>query len=432
MPTAGRWLVARAVLQFAVAGAVAVAIVGVATAIASRRVGEREAITEARTTTLIKAESVVEPASTDPLAGPNGDAANAARLTKLINERVLDPSLVRVKLWNADGDVVVSDEPRLVGQRFPLGESELAAMASGQIEASVSDLDEPENQYERELGTRLLEVYLPVYTPSGEPLLFEAYYRYNAVKASGARLWRSFAPIALGALIMLELVQIPLAWSLARRLRERLQERELLLQHTLEASDVERRQIASDLHDGVVQDLTGVAYKLSARARSGADDGSDELAETVRESIRSLRSLVIDLSPPNLREEGLESALHDLVDRARQSGLDASLDVSGLHRDLADRPASLVYRAAQEALRNSQQHAAASAVNVEVNDTERGVLLMVRDDGRGFDRATLAAREAQGHVGLKVLNGLVTDGGGTVKVDSAPGEGTTVVVEVPA
>src|SRR6478735_9078672 len=111
MRSPGRWLVARAVLQFTVAGVIAVAIVGVATAIASRRVGQREAIAEARTTTLIKAEGVVEPAITDALAGPNGDAANAARLTKLINERVLDSNLVRVKLWNSDGEVLVSDEP---------------------------------------------------------------------------------------------------------------------------------------------------------------------------------------------------------------------------------------------------------------------------------------------------------------------------------
>src|SRR3954452_13019946 len=270
MPTAGRWLVARAVLQFAVAGIVAVAIVGVATSIASGRVGEREAITEARTTTLIKAEGVVEPAITDALATSAGDPVATARLNEIIDSDIVDGSLVRVKLWRQDGVIVASDEPTLVGERFPLGDDEVSAMASGRIEASVSDLDEPENHLERQLGTKLLEVYLPVHAPDGTPLLFEAYYRYNNVQANGSRLWRSFAPIALGALVMLELVQLPLAWSLARRLRERLEERELLLQHTLEASEVERRQIASDLHDGVVQDLTGVAYKLSARARSGA------------------------------------------------------------------------------------------------------------------------------------------------------------------
>jgi len=56
----------------------------------------------------------------------------------------------------------------------------------------------------REIGAKLLEVYLPVHTPNGTPLLFEAYYRYNAVQANGTRLWRSFAPISLGSLVMLE------------------------------------------------------------------------------------------------------------------------------------------------------------------------------------------------------------------------------------
>ncbi|MEO5900524.1 MAG: histidine kinase [Ilumatobacteraceae bacterium] len=274
MRPAGRWLVARYVGQFAFAGLVAVAIVGVATSVASGRVGEREAVSEARTTTLIKAEGLVEPVLTDALL-TGEDAATVARLTTIVDRDVIDSSLVRVKLWRADGLILVSDEPRAVGLTFPLGEEETDAMASGRIVADVSDLGEPENVYERELGTKLLEVYLPVHAPGGAPLLFEAYYRYNVVQANGSRLWRSFAPIALGALVMLEIVQIPLAWSLARRLRQRLQEREGLLRHALEASEVERRHIASDLHDGVVQDLSGVAFALSARARSGGggDDG---------------------------------------------------------------------------------------------------------------------------------------------------------------
>ncbi len=186
---------------------------------------------------------------------------------------------MRVKIWNADGKILYSDEPRLIGEPYALGADELRSISSGAIDADVSDLSKPENRYERDSG-KLLEVYLPIRTPSGETLLFEAYYRYSLVEHIGSRLWRSFAPIALGALLMLELVQIPFAWSLARRLRARLQERELLLHRALEASEVERRQIASDLHDGAVQDLAGVAYALSAAARreeahgSAADAGS--------------------------------------------------------------------------------------------------------------------------------------------------------------
>src|SRR5262249_48763063 len=151
-----------------------------------------------------------------------------------------------------DGEIVYSNEPRLIGTRYPLGAGELAALNQGLIKAEASDLAAPENKYERQYK-KLLEVYLPIRVPDGSRLLFEAYYRYDGVSASGHRIWSSFAPVALGSLVALELLQIPLAWSLARRLRQRQMERELLLHRAIETSDVERRRIASDLHDGVVQ-----------------------------------------------------------------------------------------------------------------------------------------------------------------------------------
>ena len=256
----------RQVAGFAIAGIVAAVIVGSATAVASRRVGQREAIADARTNALIIAEGLIEPLLTDAFATGEDDVASA-RLSAVVRSDVLDDALVRVKVWAPDGTVLFSDDSRVIGQRFDLDGEELDSLRTGRIEAEVSDLAKPENRFERELGERLLEVYLPVHTPEGRPLLFEAYFLLDDVRANGSRLWRSFAPISLGALVMLEIVQLPLAWSLARRLRQRLQERERLLQRALEASEVERRQIASDLHDGVVQDLAGVAFALSARAR---------------------------------------------------------------------------------------------------------------------------------------------------------------------
>lgn len=434
-------IVTRHVGQFALAGLAAVAIVGWATSVASRRVGQREAIADARTTTLIKAEGLIEPALTDEFV-TRGDAVVATRLAEIVRQDVIDASLIRIKLWSPAGVILFSDEARLIGRRFELGADEVTSLTTGRIEAEVSDLGRPENSYERELGAKLLEVYLPVHTPGGEPLLFEAYYRLDDVHANGSRLWRNFAPISLGALVMLELVQIPLAWSLARRLRTRLEERERLLQRALDASAVERRQIASDLHDGVVQDLAGVAYALSARARRADPGGSAlasasdraevlALAETVRESIRALRSLVIDLSPPNLREEGLVSALQDLAQRTRDGGLDAQVDADGLREPLPDRVASLIYRSAQEGLRNASHHSSATSVRVRVAIEDEVAVLDVVDDGRGFDTATLPDREADGHVGLLALRGLVADGGGTLQVSSEPNRGTIMTVRVP-
>jgi signal transduction histidine kinase len=300
------------------------------------------------------------------------------------------------------------------------------------VDADVSDATEPENVFERGLG-KLLEVYLPIRTPSGQPLLFEAYYRYERVASKGSQLWRSFAPISLGALVMLELVQIPLAWSLARRLRQRMREREALLQRALEASEVERRQIASDLHDGVVQDLAGVAYALSAVARRPEGANGDQgligdAADTLRDSMRALRSLVVDIYPPNLSEEGIVSALTDLLARAETRGLRTELDAAALDRQLPAAAAGLVYRAAQEALRNVVNHADASEVRVRLATEEGRAVLEVDDDGRGFDQR---AEAPAGHVGLKALSGLVADAGASLAVRSTPQKGTSVRLEVP-
>ena len=235
----------------------ALAIVALATSVASRRVGEREAVADVRNRTVIRAQGFVEPALTDGVVDQSPDAIVV--VDAAVKRDVLDGSLVRVKIWDEDGTILYSDEPRLIGSRYSLGADERAAMRTGEIKAEVSDLAKPENRYERRYA-KLLEVYLPIDTPSGRRVLFEAYYRYALVVDKGRELWGNFAPITLGALVLLGLVQIPLAYSLARRLRQRSEERVALLRQTLEASDVERRQIASDLHDGVVQDLAGVAY----------------------------------------------------------------------------------------------------------------------------------------------------------------------------
>jgi signal transduction histidine kinase len=413
---------------------VALVIVGVATAIASRRVGEREAITNARTTTVIKAQGVVTPALTDAILDGGPTALDA--LDRVVRRDVLDRSLVRVKVWTQDGTIVYSDEPRLIGTRYALGADERAAIASGRIEAEVSDLGKPENRYERDQG-KLLEVYLPIATPSGEPLLFEAYYRYSLVASNGRQLWRSFAPIALGALVALELVQIPLAYSLARRLRQRSEEREALLLRAIEASDLERRHIASDLHDGVVQDLAGVAYSLSAQTRqTGADAPPDpktieSAASTVRTSIRALRSLIVDIYPPEFGEVSLESAITDLLARVSEQGIETRLDVEQLGGPIPEAVARLLYRATQEALRNVVSHSGARHVTVTLAVVGDRAVLDVVDDGRGFDADAVAAARSAGHFGITALRGLVTGAGGTLTLQSTPEVGTALHVEVP-
>ncbi|MEA3217266.1 MAG: two-component system, NarL family, sensor kinase [Acidimicrobiia bacterium] len=429
-----RWLVAKEVGQFTLAGLIAVAIVGFATNVASRRIGEREAIVDARTSALVLGQRQVEPVLTDPLA--TGDEAARQKVHNIVQKAMdEDASLVRVKIWSRDGIIVYSDEPKLEKLHFPLDQEEIAALDGSLIEADVSDLSKPENEYERGAG-KLLEIYLPIDSTGHQRYLFEAYYRYDRVARSGSRVWRSFAPTSIGALIALQLVQVPLAWSLARRLRERQREREGLLRRALEASDSERRRIASDLHDGVVQDLAGVAFGLSGAAR--ADDVSpgsagllDRAATDVRGSIKSLRSLLVEIYPPNLHQEGLETALTDLLARARGRNIATELDASGLEEELSEPVAGLLYRSAQEALRNVLKHARASTVSVKVSASDGVATLDVTDDGEGFDAESVERTTKTGHFGLQGLSDLVSDAGGTLEVHSAPSRGTHMRVEVP-
>jgi signal transduction histidine kinase len=428
-----RWPVARPVIQFFLVGLVAVAVVGIATAVAARRVGQREAIVDARTTTLVKAQTVVEPIVTNGLL--TAQPAAVRRVDAAVRHGVLDRSLVRVKIWTRDGRIVYSDESRLDGTTYHLGADEINALDKGVIEAEVSDLRKPENRFERPFS-KMLEVYLPIRTPSGERLLFEAYYRYNAVSASGNRIWKSFAPVSIGALVALELVQIPIAWSLARRLRERQRERERLLQQALDASDVERRRIAGDLHDGVVQDLAGVAFSLAGASRqqpspAGTTELLDQSAAQVRDSIKSLRSLLVDIYPPSLADAGLGSALTDLLAGLASRGVSTTLDTEALREPVDEDVARVIWRAAQECIRNVVTHSRASSARVRAATTDRAVELDVVDDGVGFDTELLQSRAADGHVGLRALRDLVRHSGGDVHVESTPGSGTAVHVEVP-
>ncbi|CAN5732426.1 sensor histidine kinase [soil metagenome] len=426
----GWGIVARPVLQFAFAGLTALLIVGIAVSVASRRVGQREATVDARSESLVKGQALVEPLLVDSLVDRDPDAI--AALGKVVEDEVLDDTLVRVKIWRADGTILYSDEPRLIGSRYDLGDEEREALRNATVEAEVSDLERPENRFERPQG-KLLEVYLPLRTPDGTAVLFEAYFRYDTVSASGSRIWRSFAPVTLGALIVLELIQIPLAWSLARRLRQRQLEREDLLNRALGASERERRRIAQDLHDGVVQDLAGVSYALAAASRRDEPVTSAELesaGEHVRASIEALRTLLVEIYPPNLAEEGLGAALADLVGRARATGLAVELDTSALVAPVPPVAAGLAYRSVQEALRNVVSHAAATSVVVRASSTADAVTAEVVDDGSGFEPGTVRSAD-DGHLGLAGLGGLAVDAGADLTVTSAPGNGTTLRIVVP-
>ena len=420
--------VGRPVAQFALTGFVALLLVGIAVGFFLRREATIQAVATARDLTRVTGTGVVEPVLTDAIVA--SDRAAVAALDRVVRARVLREPVVRVKLWTLDGRIVYSDEPRLIGDRFELADEDLEAVRDGRVEAETTDLTRQENRFERAYHS-LIEVYMPVHTPSGTPLMFETYIRASALSADANRLWLPLIPLLLGALVLLELILIPLAYSLARRVREGRRHEEVLLRRAVESSNNERRSIAADLHDGVVQELAALSYQLEASARQGSADASTlrSAADTTRGSIASLRSLLVEIYPPNLRDAGLEAALQGLVSSVRSRGFlaDLTYSASGV---IGDDAQALLFRAAQEALRNAVAHAKAKHITVAVSTRGDVASLDVVDDGRGFVPSPDGG--PPGHFGLRLLAELAEEAGGTCNVTSTPGEGTHVHVEIPA
>jgi signal transduction histidine kinase len=432
-----RRLLSNEVARFAAGGLLAACLVGAGTFFVVTRDAETQAIQHAKDITQVEATGIVQPALSDSLL--HRDPAAIGALGAIVRQRILSNDVVRVKLWTSDGTIIYSDESRLIGRQFTLDSAEQASFHGGAIDAGVSDLTDPENLYERSFG-KLLQVYLPVHTPGGTPLLFETYQRYQAITQYQQSVWESFLPVLLIGLAILFVVQIPLAVGMARRLRTSLAERQVLLERVINASEQERRRIARDLHDGVVQRLAGVTFSLSALARRLTSGGSSGTATNVpdvehaagetRAAMRDLRTLIVEIAPPNLHAEGIDNALRDLLEPLSGSGVAVTLDAP---RDtaLSATTTTLLFRVAQEALRNAGKHAGAANVEVRLQNRGDHVRLEIDDDGRGFSAEDLESRRRDGHVGLSLLRDLVADAGGSLHVESEPGRGTQVAVEVP-
>lgn len=425
----------RRIFAQLIAGAIVVIIaVGFAGVFAARRLAEAEAVSDAAKTTDLFANLLVQPEITDALL--TGDAAALAEIDHVVRDHVMDNSaVVRVKLWDTSGRIVYSDESRLIGQTFEIGEEEEEVFSDPQVRAEVSDLDEPENLYERDSG-QLLETYRPVWTPTGTPMLFEVYFRYDEVTDRSSQLWRGFAGITLSSLLLLVVLMLPIVWRLLDRVRRGQDQREALLQRAVDASDEERRRIAGTLHDGVVQDLAAASFAVSGAADRAGAAGQHQVADdvraaagTVRSAIGGLRTLLVDIYPAGLAAGGLSQALTDLAGGLRGRGIEVTLDLQV--EDLQEHTERLVYRTAKECLTNTARHSAATAVSVRVASEGEDMVLEIIDNGVGFDAEKVLAAPEEGHFGLRVLGDVAREAGAELSVLTAPGAGTRWLLRIP-
>lgn len=421
--------VRRSLRRFLAAAVTGLFVVSVASVLVaqnvSRNMAVRDAIAQGRTF----ARTVSAPLMHNGVS--RGDPESVAAFSEVMDNRLRESSMVRIKVWDASGTILWSDQAELRGRKFELDSEVMQLFESGGTVGYLTELDKPENVAERGEG-ELLEVYAAATSRTGERVIVESYWSTAQLEEHASAVLMRIAPLSVGALLLFALVVFPLAWSLARRVERVQGENGVLLQHALDASDLERLRIVRDLHDGVMQDVSAVGYELSAAATSMRGESElprllDGVADRVRRIGDALRSTMADIYPVNLSSHGLVPAVEELAARAQEEGgVTVSVAVVGMTNESFE-VTRLSYRVIREGLRNVVRHA--DARHAEVLATRDGdtVYLSVDDDGRGPG----GGDAAEGHLGLRLLRDTMHDVGGALEITPRPGGGTHLGVSFP-
>ena len=214
------------------------------------------------------------------------------------------------------------------------------------------------------------------------------------------------------------------------------EERQETREKIIFAQEIERRRLASDIHDGVIQSLAKIYYRIQACKRllsKNAQEAKQDLGEIeslVTESITETRRLVDSLRPPILDDIGLAPALEKYL---RRVGKENSLVVT-FHPDKSNSRMSpqaevALYRIVQEAVFNIQRHAKATHVEVGMVRKKDLLVLEITDNGQGFDLAAVNAEgDNWGLIGMQERAEVL---GGSLEIISNIGRGTKVVVKLP-
>jgi signal transduction histidine kinase len=225
--------------------------------------------------------------------------------------------------------------------------------------------------------------------------------------------------------------------DLYRRLETRTVELARLSARMVEQHEEERRRLSRELHDETGQVFSAVKMELGV-IRDGAPPAQaarlDQVLGLIDTGIRSIRNVTNDLRPSMLDDLGLLPALRSLVTEfSERSGIRVGLAAPATLPSLSEKAELALFRALQEALSNVLRHAEARSVDIGISVNRDGVLLEVRDDGRGLTAdATPERLERAGHMGLAGMRERIGALGGTVRFRGEPGAGALLEVLVPA
>ncbi len=211
-----------------------------------------------------------------------------------------------------------------------------------------------------------------------------------------------------------------------------------LVNKLITAQEDERRFIAADLHDGIIQSLIAIWYRLqhlTADKEVESQKWQDEMTEltgVLNDQIQEIRRILYDLRPIILDNYGLIPAVEAHVNHISEKyNLPVELNISSAKQRLASKMEVALFRILQEALTNVIKHAGASLVKVNLEMKEENIVLVIEDDGAGINKNQDDQPQPMHRLGLAGINERALLLGGNCKIDSSPGKGTRIKVSIP-
>ena len=419
---------------------------------------ETSAINRTTSVTALYVESFVAPELQSLATSPALSQAQIDALQRLLNESTLTKSIVSFRVWSTDGRIVYSPVAALIGQQFEMSTERLQS-AQGAVIGDLSDLSDPENVYERQHWDRLLEIYLPVRATGSSRIIAvaEFYQLPNDLEAevNNDRLiaWGLVAGATVLAYLALVRVVRQGSSTIVRQegeLRDQVTELSALLKQNAALHDrirhaaarstalteLERRRIGSDLHDGPSQTLAFAMLRLDAiggrleHAGEGEDPDLAAVHGAMQEALTEMRTIAAGLRAPELElAEPAEIVRRAVADHERRAGSEVLVDVEGIPAAAPLATKIALYRILSEALSNAARHGGGAGVAVRVTATGDGSLsLEVSDHGPGFDRDR---KLGAGHLGLAGMRERAELLGGRFELESKAGGGTRVRATLP-
>jgi len=420
---------------------------------------ETSAINRTTSVTALYVESFVAPelqslANSSSLTQPEIDSLQSL----LSPSSPVGQRIVAFRIWSTDGRILYSPNPELMGRRFAM-DGDRGRAAQGAVTGDISNLTDPENIYERQHWSHLLEIYLPIRASRSSLIIAVAELYQDPNELEGEvfhdqlMAWGLVAGAALVAYLALALVVHQGSQKIISQdseLGERVRQLSALLDQnaglhdrlrraagrTTALNELERRRIGSDLHDGPTQTLAFAMLRLDAvesrleETGHGGDEDLGSVRGALSDALGEMRTIAAGLRTPELeRARPAEIVRRAVADHERRAGTRATVDTRGIPARAPLATKIALYRILSEALSNTARHSRGAGVEVRVTKSADGYMMAeVSDKGPGFDTSQ---GPSQGHLGLAGMRERAELLGGRLELDSSPGAGTRVRAFLP-